>query len=293
MKIELTHTFEADSRHTHAVRFVDEGRALLTGGLGGLVQRWDAEHWVRVDSFEAHEKATTGLSVGPGEVLLATTGADRTARLWSLEEKRARYTLHRRVRAEIGPDGKHLATINTRGRVTLHTLATGEELGRMPEIDRAAYALAWTPKGSAILAGGDGRIHRIHPFSGQVTAVHEGHGGKVIAIVFSASEGGFASASEEGELFLWSTAGELRRRVDTSGARPGEVAFSPDGSLIALTLAYQLQLRSAEDGALITRVTTPIKGMNGLAWSPDGRRIACAAADGKVRIWAVQPSVEI
>jgi hypothetical protein len=45
-----------------------------------------------------------------------------------------------------------------------------------------------------------------------------------------------------------------------------------------------LRLR-APDGDVIERHEVPVKGVYGVAISPDGRHLACAAADGRLRIW--------
>ena len=48
---------------------------------------------------------------------------------------------------------------------------------------------------------------------------------------------------------------------------------------------HLIQTISIKDGKLVDRIELPIKGVYGLAISPDGRYLASAAADGKVRVW--------
>lgn len=284
MQLELLHTFEADERHTHALCFIDNGRLLLSGGLGGLVQVWDTEHWLRVRAFDAHDKATIAITIDPEGDWLLTVGADENVRLWSLNDHLARFTLHKRRAASISPDGRHLAVLDVEGRLTLHALLTGDEMQRMPDIDAGALCMAWTPMGSGLLAGGDGVIHRFHPYSGQLVARHEADTGRIMAMAFSSPERGFLTVDEQGRLLMWSTAGRMRQVVDTEGARPGVMRVSPDGERVALSLAYQVQVRSTEDGRLIAQHKTSIKGMSDVAWMPDGEAIACAGSDGKVRV---------
>lgn len=284
MQLELLHTFEADERHTHALCFIKDGRLLLSGGLGGLVQVWDTEHWLRVRAFDAHDKATIALAIDPEGDWLLTVGADENIRLWSLNDNLARYTLHKRRAAVISPDGRHLAVLDIEGRLTLHALLTGDEMQRMPELDGEALCMAWTPMGSALLAGGAGVIHRFHPYTGQLVARHEADTGRITAMVFTRPERGFLTVDERGQMLMWSTAGRVRKEVDTEGARPRVIRVSPDGERVALSLAYQLQVRSTVDGGLIAQHKTSIKGMTDVAWMPDGETLACAGSDGKVRV---------
>lgn len=287
MKAELIHTFEADRRSVTAVRYVDGGRVIVTGGFDGHVRRWDTTHWIRLAEVDAHGRGVTGVDVDLERDLLVTSGADKAVRAWALRDGRALYTVHRRTIARLDPTGQHLATITPRGRGVLHALETGAEVVKLPLTESRLRVLAWTPGGSALIGGGDGVLYRFHAFSGEVVAVHPTGTGPVVDVGFAPGDGGFATVSTDGRLTLWTTAGQPRVEVGTGGASPGELRFRPDGKAVAVSLAYQVQIRSTADGRPIARIRSVIKGMFGLDWSPDGRHLACAAADGRVRVWAI------
>ena len=66
-----------------------------------------------------------------------------------------------------------------------------------------------------------------------------------------------------------------------------QTAFSPDGTAVAVSIDFAIQLRSAADGALLRTIDVPIKGVYGLGFSPDGRLLANAGANGRIRVWAL------
>lgn len=74
------------------------------------------------------------------------------------------------------------------------------------------------------------------------------------------------------------------------------LAFSPDGLLLAIGLwgRHGLRLQAGEPG---WRQSRPLEGDSdyegagyGLAFSPDGRRLAASGADGRVRLYALAPA---
>lgn len=65
------------------------------------------------------------------------------------------------------------------------------------------------------------------------------------------------------------------------------MSFSPDGKMLAVADTHgDLTLLNAEDGELIETRNVHEGRYNGLAFSPDGKRIATARSD--VRIWDVE-----
>ena len=69
------------------------------------------------------------------------------------------------------------------------------------------------------------------------------------------------------------------------GGTPQAMAISPDGKILAVSMEMRMQLWMLEMATMIDRFDIKLRGFNGLAYSPDGRWLANAAADGFIRIW--------
>ena len=67
--------------------------------------------------------------------------------------------------------------------------------------------------------------------------------------------------------------------------------MSSDGELLALTFDRGVGVLDAGTLQLLARESTPVKGMYGLAFSPDRALLATASADGRVRVWDVSALV--
>ncbi|MGH2605178.1 MAG: WD40 repeat domain-containing protein, partial [Anaerolineales bacterium] len=89
-------------------------------------------------------------------------------------------------------------------------------------------------------------------------------------------------------LRLWSTNDwKLMRVFSLQGPGAYQIAFAPDGKTIAVGMAFKILLMTLADGKLARELPVPAKGVYGLAYSPNGRWLALAAADKKVRVWAM------
>jgi WD40 repeat protein len=78
--------------------------------------------------------------------------------------------------------------------------------------------------------------------------------------------------------------------LDKVGGHVGAVAFSPDGTLLAVgNSAGEVRLYDAANGALLATLTGHTDSVTGAAFAPDGRALLTSSIDGTVRVWAVAP----
>ncbi len=149
----------------------------------------------------------------------------------------------------------------------------------------AINALAYSPDGKMIAIVGAGRAitlwdaatgKEIHPFpniSDQSDSLAFSPNGKILAT------GGFAFCR------LWDvTIGKELRQFDG-----GKITFSPDGILVAIAggpgRERTLRLCDAATGKELRQIECGSSGVCGLAYSPDGKRIATADMNGIIRLW--------
>jgi WD40 repeat protein len=279
----------AHGRHAQCVAFSRSGRLLLSAGQDAHIRLWSVPGFKAVGSIIGHRNSVNSLAFSPTETLLATGSSDGTVRVWSFPEGRPVLLLEKQAGARFSPSGRYLATFSPRGRVAVWSMPGGEEVARSEVIDRRIFSIEFSPDESMLLAGGTGEVHFLTLPDARLEASVPAHDAAVAALLRSPDGATVVSAGPPGILRIWSTANWAPLAtipLESSGTYA--CAFSPDSRTLAVGIDFHVAMVSMTGRVITERVRVGVKGIYGIAWSPDGSFLANAAADGKVRVWAVE-----
>jgi WD40 repeat protein len=167
--------------------------------------------------------------------------------------------------------------------------AAGKELRELSGEMGPLYAVAFSPDGRWLAAGGVNGVLLWNPSEGRAFTPQDGHG-RFCCVAFSPDSRTLAAGGGEidsaGEVRLWDTGtGRLRDRFRRHSKSVFGLAFHPDGKHLA---------SAGEDGQVqvhdLQRGTNQEAGHRhrgpafGVAYSPDGKTLASAGEDGTVQL---------
>jgi WD40 repeat protein len=278
--------FDAHGKHAQAVAFTKDGKLLVSVGQDARVRLWKAGDWKPAGVFEGHGKSVNSIAFAPDGKRLATSSTDGTVRVWTFPEGKAAGVLEGQVAAAFAPDGKRLATVSAKATASIWDAATLAPVAASKKLGKRCLAVEFSGDGKALYVGGEGPIHRIDPGTGEVSGALDGHA--IIVAALRRSPDGTTLASTGGDLALrfWSLRdGKETRKALLPGPGVMQLAWAPDGKSIAASIDGAIVLVDASTAKVTVRVDVKLKGVYGVAISPDGRLLANAAADGHVRVW--------
>src|SRR5262249_17880955 len=153
------------------------------------------------------------------------------------------------------------------------------------------FGVAFSPD-SRLLASAstDGAIKLWDPQSGQEVRAFQGHKEAALCVAFSPDGQRLLSGSMDKTARVWDarTGEELVISEDSNfKTMVRSVAFRPDGKAFATGSHQRLQLWDAETGRRFLARQADRGIVFGVAFSPDGRRVATVGLQGTAKVWNV------
>jgi WD40 repeat protein len=190
------------------------------------------------------------------------------------------------------PDGKLLAAAGgspqLEGEIKVWDLQSRQVLKTLTGHKDCIYSIAWSPDGKLIASGSYDKMVKLWDVAAGREAMNlQDHIDAVFAVAFSPDGKRLASASQDRTVKIWDVA-TGKRLYTLSDALDGltGIAFSPSGDQVAASgydkTIYVWQL-AAGDGHLVQSLIADEDSLLALAWSPDGKTIVTASADGSIR----------
>jgi serine/threonine protein kinase len=194
-----------------ALTFTKSGRLAVTSH-DWTVSLWDIRKPDGpIHVFSAHTNPVQAIALSSSGDYLASGGADKQVRLWSLDtldNVRTYRTQSDFVTAlAFSNDDELIASGTLNGRISIFRTRSATRLGRLRDHSGQVTALAFSPDGRLLVSTSeDGTVRIRETNRWRTLKTLPDHRGPVNALAFSPDGRTFASAGADGRLRIWATA---------------------------------------------------------------------------------------
>ena len=242
----------------------------------------------------AHIAPVARLATDAAGRLLASVSDDKTLRLWSLPEGTPRGVLRPPIGPEeegelyavaLTPDGARAFAGGFTARawdgafaIYVFDTHTGRMAARLGGLPAPVVHLAVSADGGRLAAAFSGRagVKVWDARTGRLLFEDSSYGGPARMVAFDAA-GRLAASAADGRVRIYDAQGrKIAERAPVQGARPFGIAWSPDGTLLAVGFEDRLRVEILAASDLRSVLVPDVAGLQGeglpaVAWASDGR----------------------
>ena len=153
---------------------------------------------------------------------------------------------------------------------------------------RNVTSVSFSPDGGTLASSGLGNVVKIWDVGSREAVAEIAAPGEAATSCMFLPSGELCCFTYEGAIAVYSAGGYepvAESGGPLPGARPFSAAVIPGAGALMRSVEGGVQVVSLDSMSVLAEVKTGIKGMYGVASSPDGGTVAAVGADGKCRVW--------
>jgi WD40 repeat protein len=294
--LETIHRLPVDAENTEAMLFDRDGKRLITGGSSGLIQVWDLLQGRLIHALRGHSDSIASMALSHDGRMLASAALDGTVRLWELDRPVATDAVYQSPQRAVwfatlafSADSNELLAGTNRDQYAEdfkgHVHRWAWRSGRPPTVELAAGAFLHVADATWSVGGVYSDTLKLAK-DGRMIATLTGHEQKVGVPGFSRDARMMASPGyTDNTIRVWETQSGKLLEVLFDESLPTSVAFSPDGTTLAVGCFHRVARWRINDWSRLPPLPIPGELVARLAYSSDGSLLAFSTWSGYLTVW--------
>ncbi|MBN3888206.1 MAG: protein kinase [Nostoc sp. JL31] len=252
------------------------------------------------NTLQGHENSVLSVAISPDGKTIASSGDDRTIKLWNLATGKLIASLNGHFQqvnvVVISPDGKLLVSASDDNTIKIWNLATRKQIRTLIGHSDSVHALAISADSETLVTGSDDNTIKIWDLAtGEQIRTLAGHTFWVRSVAISPNGVILASGSFDKTIKIWNLAkGYPIRTLEGNSQTVTTVAISPNGKTLASgSRDRTIKLWNLATGRELRTLAGHGNTVTTVAFSADGKIVASGSRDRTIKLWNTATGEEI
>ncbi|MEH2169971.1 MAG: serine/threonine-protein kinase [Nostoc sp.] len=252
------------------------------------------------NTLQGHENSVLSVAISPDGKTIASSGNDRTIKLWNLVTGKLISSLNGHFQqvnvVVISPDGKLLVSASDDNTIKIWNLATRKQIRTLMGHSDSVHALAISADSETLVTGSDDNTIKIWDLAtGELIRTLAGHTFWVRSVAISPDGVILASGSFDKTIKIWNRAkGYPIRTLEGNSQTVTTVAISPNGKTLASAGRDRtIKLWNLATGRELRTLAGHGNTVTSVAFSADGKILASGSRDRTIKLWNLATGEEI